>query len=148
MPNLTLSMIDGEPVVEVQIGVTPRRSSQDFVMKGLAVPSPMLVCLLVDTGSSHSMVAKPVLRALGISAAGTSRIHTATGGEVLSEHDVSLLIHGKSPGQGWFVPEVFVSAANDDAFSGSPYVGLIGRDVLGQGLMIYNGRNAHLTLAY
>jgi hypothetical protein len=148
MPNLTLSLANGEPIVDVQISATALYANATLRLRGLPAPRPIDERFLIDTGASHSLIAAGALKPMGLPHSGSVVANTAIGSRRLPKYDVSLLIKGTSAGQGWQLAAISMTAADDAAFAGKPYRGLIGRDVLNLGLMIYNGRNDHLTLAY
>jgi len=148
MPHLTLTTSPGAgPILDVLIGVSePLRK----IMKtqGAAVPKPVSIRVLLDTGASGTCVDLATLSALGLVPTGTALIHTVstTGTPVPAAlYDVSLaLVH---PGQQfvrWFdaVPVMGASLAAQGI------QGLVGRDILAQCLLVYDGQAGTFTLAF
>ena len=75
-------------------------------------------------------------------------VHTpSTGGAAVPflQYDVMLVILGAAQGQAWIIQALPVI---ESALSHQGIQGLIGRDVLDRGLLIYNGGAAQFTLAY
>lgn len=48
----------------------------------------------------------------------------------------------------WIHDPIEVATHSNNPFDGLPYGGVIGRDVLDRGVLIYDGINGHCTLAY
>jgi hypothetical protein len=87
---------------------------------------------------------------MGLQPTGVAMVHTpSTAGNPapMYLYDVMLYIPGHSPGSndGWFIESLPVTANH---FAGTGIDGLIGRDVLDLGIMIYNGTAGQFTLAY
>lgn len=48
----------------------------------------------------------------------------------------------------WVHDPLLIASRSNNPFGDLPYDGVIGRDVLDRGVLIYDGINAHCTLAY
>lgn len=65
-----------------------------------------------------------------------------------SKYMVSLLIMCAQPGRSFQVQSLNVTAPNQQPFVGAGYAGLLGRDVLNLGLLMYDGNGAHFALSF
>ena len=146
MPILTYPIgLDG-PVVPILIYVShPRQKAMQKA--GIAPPPPATARALLDTGASCTAVDPTIIQKLGLSPTGSTRIVTPSTGStphVCDQYDVALAfvigqnIHGISP-------TIAVVESNLDH---QGIQALIGRDVLQQGMMIFNGKDASVTLAF
>ncbi|MCF8211241.1 MAG: aspartyl protease family protein [Rhodoferax sp.] len=147
MPSITVSNGAAGPTLNVLIG--PSEPLQKVLEEaGLPVPSPVSGVFLVDTGASHTVVDQRLIQPLGLSPTGTVLCHTpSTAGNAVPMYQYDLLIYIPSNSQtlGWYLDAVPVMAGS---FEGQAIDGLIGRDILDRGLLVYNGQNGHFTLAY
>lgn len=147
MPCLTLSTSPAGPTVAVAIAPsTPL--SQALAAVGVNPPQPQVGTFLVDTGASHTVVDSKLIANLAISPTGAVMVHTpSTAGSavLMPQYDLMLFVPGMGGAAGWLLDGLQVTAAILD---GQPIDGLIGRDVLDRGVLIYNGQAAHFTLAY
>lgn len=145
MPHITLSLSSSGPVVQVAIGVSlPRRDA--LVKASKVVPEEVMANLLVDTGASHSCLDKTILAPLGLSATGVIQVHTPSTGkkaQQFRQYDVAVLLYHEDNSRLLAtvpVTEVDLSAQGID--------GLLGRDILSQCLMVYDGRAGTFCLAF
>lgn len=124
---------------------TPRR--QALLAAGQPVPDPMIVRLLVDTGASGTCIDQTHLVKLGIAPSGYVMVHTPTtaGTPVKrNQYDVDIgIIFGH--GSYHFVDTLPVV---ESSVSCQGIDGLLGRDVLSQGILIYNGAADSYTLSF
>ena len=94
---------------------------------------------LVDTGAGHTCVDRAVAQEIGLPIVDTGRMSSATHhGEVVPIFAAQLDIHGVT---GAGVPRAFGVNIRQ-----SGIIALIGRDVLGSMVMIYNGPGGGFTL--
>lgn len=111
------------------------------------IPEPRPVRLLVDTGASMTKIAEWVLHALGLLPVSTVVEHAAfsPGRPVEREVDsVQLFMAGAANGVLAWDLQV-TSSAGLEALGVD---GLLGRDILDQCLLIYNGPESHFSLAF
>lgn len=146
MPSVSLQILPLGPVIDVHIGVSgPRREA--LVQASQSVP-PYVPCrLLIDTGASSTCVDPWIVQKLNLSPSGMVSIHTpstnANSVHSCQQYDVSLLI-----------PHIAISRI----FTAIPVIesnlvhqgidGLLGRDVLSQCLLVYNGELGIYTLSF
>src|SRR5437016_3015750 len=99
MPVVSQDLSDLGAVIDLLVGVSaPRREKLERV--GFAVPEPVRIRALIDTGSHVTGFDPSVFQALDITSIGFFRVRTASTGEaphVAEEFQVSLsLVHGHS----------------------------------------------------
>ena len=115
-----------------------------------AIPRPVQIVALVDTGASCTCVDPSVLTGLQLTATGPITMNTpSTGGipHTAFQFDVSLIIPGGLPGHPSLIfPNIAVASA--ELVTQQGFHALIGRDVLGQCILAYNGSTRTFTLAY
>jgi hypothetical protein len=145
VPSFTIEAADlwnEGPLVDVSLGPTGAlRGALDEA--GQAVPTPVAVQLLVDTGASHSCVAAGVLGPLGLHPVGAIAINTP------SSHGVPCALYAVRltlPYGGYL--DMSVIEAPSDGMVGQTVKGLLGRDVLQHGLLIYLGQRGQFTLSF
>jgi len=147
MPGITVTNSAAGPTLNVLIGPSIPLQ-QALQAAGMVPPPPVAGLFLVDTGASHTVVDGNLIRPLCLSPTGTVMIHTpSTGGNAVPMYQFDLMIYvpGASPGVGWLIDALPVTASS---FDGQSIDGLIGRDILDRGLLVYNGSAGHFTLAY
>jgi hypothetical protein len=116
---------------------------------GVALPQPTSGLFLVDTGASQTVIDTALLSPLGLVPTGSVPIHTPSTGTTpqnCNQYDVMLLVPPQSAGQMAWVVEAMPAIESD--FSAQSIHGLIGRDLLGAAVLVYNGPAGHFTLAY
>ena len=141
MPILSLRLDHaGRPTVDLYVGVSTAEA--EFRPSCPAV----LVRALVDTGASKTNIVRWVFDRLGISPVSQVLIHTASTGSTPSLADVyavEISLGGEKAGL--LAADLDVVAAEE--LSGSGVEALLGRDILGRGLLIYDGLEGRFTLA-
>jgi len=145
MPHLTLQLTTGGPIVDILVGVSQPRQAA-IQRAGLSVPQPIQIRALLDTGASCTCVDPSVLNKLGLAPTGIAPMHTPSTGSqahVASQYDVSLiLMHPMLTFTIHAAPVVEAQLAIQGI------QGLIGRDVLSNCLLIYDGRAGLFTWAF
>ncbi|MBM4177238.1 aspartyl protease family protein [Candidatus Gribaldobacteria bacterium] len=147
MPSLTTRLADLQrlgPIIEVM--VIPSRALREAILKDKkqipGEPQSVRLTMLIDTGASVSAIKKGVAQKLNLEPHGITRIATPSHKEFECPlYDVDLLF-----------PNHKIAVANitaiESEFEGQAIDGLIGRDVLKNGLMIYSGYDNSFTLAF
>jgi hypothetical protein len=139
------------PVLSAYIGVSLARFAA-LTEDGQEPPLPILVRALIDTGASCTCVEPSVLEALELTSKGqvpTYTPSTGTSPHQCDQYDISLLIPGATAITTPFNrPNLFVIAAAKDSLHPHGIQALIGRDVLEDCLLQYNGATVSFTLAY
>lgn len=130
----------GRPTIELYVG---RPSAE----ADLRPPCPsILVRALVDTGASTTNIEHGVFDRLGLSPVGQMFVHTASTGRdpiLANRYAVDLSLGGEETGI--LATDLEVFAVED--LSGSGVEALLGRDILGRGLLIFDGLERRFTLA-
>jgi hypothetical protein len=145
MPHLTLTIGSDGPTIDLAV-TADRAWQRRLVSQGSPVPPPITVRALIDVGSGLSVVHPEVLHRLGLQATGSARIRRPGPGSELylaALFDVQLSIGGIGPGAHWISTRA-VGAVPSTA----TILTLIGRDVLEQCTLFYNGPRRELTLSY
>lgn len=132
------------------VGVAGSQARREaLIASSQQVPPAASVRALVDTGASCTCVDPAVLKALSLSARGSASVHTPSTGpapHMADEYDVSLIV----PGAGIHHVPLTIDAvpviAADLAIQGIHAI--IGRDVLQDCILIYNGAVGEFTLAF
>ncbi len=145
MPILNYTLTPDGPIVLAQIGVS-RPRAQALQIAKQAVPSPVQIQMLVDTGASSTCVEAGVLASLGLPPAGQILMHSAsTGGTPVAanQFDISLaIVHPTLSFQIWAMPVI-----ECQPLSGT-IQGLLGRDVLSHCMLVYQGQTNAFSLAF
>lgn len=144
MPLLTTrvpALATSGPIIEVQIA--PSQALRKVLEEQKhQIPQPIKKIMLIDTGASASAIKTGIARDLNLTAHGTITISTASHREVVCPvYDVDLIF----PIQRVVVPNIRVF---ETTFEGQPIDGLIGRDILGRGILIYTGYDNSFTLGF
>ena len=137
VPSLHLS----GPTIEVLI--TPSSALRKILEEGKkAVPQPVKKIMLIDTGASASAIKVGIAKDLNLKPHGTINIATASHHNVVCPtYDVDIVFKLHKV----VVQNVHVFESN---FEGQTIDGLIGRDILNQGMLIYTGYDNSFTLGF
>lgn len=130
------------PVIEVTVGLTGAAQAA-LAGGGGVIPPPVTASVLVDTGASHSLVAQGVLTTLGLHPVSSININTP------SSHQVACPLYAVrlTLPRGEFL-DTSVIEAPPNGLAGQNIDGLIGRDVLRYGILIYLGEKQQFTLSF
>jgi len=115
---------------------------------GIAIPPPVIVRCLIDTGASGTCVDTSVIAKLGLLPSGTVNVHTPSTGAtpcVKNQFDVGIGIvmdNGQIHLPGMIIPVI------ESDLKSQGIEALLGRNILEQGILIYDGRRRLLTLAF
>lgn len=128
----------------------PTALAQLLDKQNLAVPAPVAGLGLIDTGASSTCIHEPVLTQLGLNPIGTTTSRTAAGIAIQRLYPVRI----EFPGEG--IDREFNSVAGVD-LSGQTVslstgeqqiIALIGRDMMRNWVLIYNGPIGVVTIAF
>jgi hypothetical protein len=147
MSILTLPLEPNGPIITVGFVVSAPREAA-LKKAGQQVPAPVIVRCLVDTGASGTCVDPTVIAKLQIPPSGTVPIHTPSTGVTpveCNQFDVGIGIV-MDDGE-IHLPGMVVPVIESDLKSLGIHA-LLGRDILAQSVLIYDGRRRFLTLAF
>ena len=135
------------PLINVIIAPS-RPRVQALVAAGLHVPTPVSINLLVDTGASLTSIDDRHIQALGLSPTGTTLMHTpSTGATPVSVplYDIELAITGHAGAGVHALPSMPVMGCS---FGAQGIDGLLGRDLLARGRLIYSGLDNIVMISF
>jgi predicted aspartyl protease len=147
MSILTLPLEPSGAIITVGFLVSSPRQAA-LKKAGLPVPPPVVVKCLVDTGASGTCVDPMVIQQLQIPPSGTVSIHTPSTGAtpcICNQFDVGIGIimdNGEVHLPGMIIPVI------ESDLKAQGIQALLGRDILEQAVLIYDGRRRLLTLAF
>jgi len=148
MPSINVNIAADGPLLIVHIGVSVPRLAA-LTAAGLPVPPVAPGTFLIDTGASCTCVDPGLLAGLGLQPTGRVLISTpSTAGQPhhCEQFDVSIFIPAVAPAvSGHVVPAIPIVATH---LKSQGIDGLIGRDVLKDCTLIYNGTSGMFSLAY
>lgn len=111
-------------------------------------PPPIPTRGLIDTGASCTTVSPRIVRELGLTPTGTTWIRTPSTGatpHACNQYDVTVILLLQPPEI--HVASVILPVIETD-FEEQGFEILIGRDVLSKGIVIYNGPDLTVSLAF
>jgi hypothetical protein len=147
MPFITLPISSGGALVDVHIGVS-RLREEVLHASGLPVPAKVPCRALIDTGASGSCIDSSIVKSLGLVPTGTATMLTPTtgaGGTDLNQYDVSIST---------LYPHLYTNirfgnvAVIEADIACQGIFAIIGRDLLGNALLVYDGQSGNFTLAF
>jgi hypothetical protein len=145
MPHQTLPLQAEGPLIEVLVGVTP---SQAHTLRsaGQAVPAPLRLRGVLDTAASQTCIDLQCVSALALVPAGQASMLTPAPTSALQTYDLYdvdlTLLH---PRLNWARASLAVVAAD---LLPQGFEVLVGRDVLKDCLLIYDGPADTFTLGF
>lgn len=149
MPHLAIPLSPAGAIVVAFAGVSHSRRIA-LEASGQPVPQPVQLRALIDTGASCTCVDTAVLAPLQLSPTGQTTISTPSTGQqpaAMDQFDVLLAIPGPTAGSLPLIfPTIPIVALRD--FANPAYDALIGRDILGECILHYNGATGLFELAY
>lgn len=147
MPSITVGNSQAGPILNILIGPSIQLQ-QVLAAAGAPVPAPINGVFLVDTGASLTVVDASIIAPLRLNPTGTVMCHTPSTAGIavpMYQYDLMIFMPGAVHNQGWLIDSIPVTASS---FAGQAIDGLIGRDIIDRGLLVYNGHAGHFTLAY
>ena len=145
MPHFTLQITPEGPVISLLIGASAPRVAA-LEKAGVAVPTPVVVRCLIDTGASSTCLDTSAIASLQLSPTGTITISTPSTGKTPHEcetFDVGLMFYHEVSSR--YLGTVPIVATD---FSTQPIDGLLGRDVLASCLFVYDGAARIFSIAF
>lgn len=147
MPTITLQITPDGPLCDAFVGVSQARRDA-LTAAGQTVPNVVRVRALIDTGASCTCVDPSALRSLGLTPTGSVPVNTPTTGATplnRDQYDISLQIPH---------PQLYpllrntIAVVEAELFLIQGFHVLIGRDVLGDCVLVYHGDAEFYSLSY
>ena len=148
MPHFTITLTQGAPIINLIVMVSAARRAA-LVAANTPVPAPQTIRGLVDTGASNTCIDPSVFQALQLQPTGSVPMHTPTTAGVpvpADTYDVGIVIPSTPTSPPFHRPNMQVSAT--DLLGAQGFHALVGRDILSQWILTYNGSMQLLTMAY
>jgi hypothetical protein len=145
MPHITFTVEPDGVIIRVVVGVTGARTAA-LLAAGQVPPRPVLLRGVIDTGTDVTAVASAALQQLGLVRVRRLSSHTAGGTIIANIFELSLTV----PPWGHLTAALLVFDHLEvmELVQAPPNIDvLVGRDVLAQALMVYDGRRGECTLA-
>ena len=146
MPHFTVSLDARGPVLNAGVSVTDARRTA-LIAANQTEPQMQHVRALVDTGASFTQIDPQVLNALGLTPTGTIEIvtpSTGSGTHTVETYDVDFRIGAGPSDSPLLIENLRVGAC--ELFLQQGIHALIGRDILAQCVLIYNGEAEFFSL--
>jgi hypothetical protein len=132
------------PIIDLSFMVTRARENA-LRAAGNAVPAPIAARFLIDTGASATNVCQSVIQQLGLTPTGQVNVLTPSTGATpvpMPQYDARI-VFAFSELQ-YTVDAVPVTCTD---FTAQGIHGLLGRDILARGLLVYHGDAGFCTLS-
>jgi len=142
MPSFTITSPDLQyvgPILEIQLAISKDLATV-LTSKGTPIPNPIKAIAMIDTGATSSVINPDIVKALGISPTGTTKINTPSDcGVDCNQYNLSFV----------FPNGVILESSDvvEAPLTGQPIQCLLGRDLLRHGVLIYNGYMQQITLS-
>lgn len=149
MPGVNLQITPQGPLIQVYVGASEPRIKA-LLAAGQTAPSLVLANFLIDTGATGTCVDPSILASLSLTPTGVTAVHTpSTAGVPVNQRtfDVQLVIPCPAPVGGGMHRRFSAVPVLECPLQGQGIDGLIGRDILASGVLIYNGMTGQYTLA-
>lgn len=147
MPHFTLQFQAGGPQLQLYVGVSQPRGIA-LQQAGQSIPPLRLIRGLVDTGASNTAIDPTIIEGLGIQPTGSMAIVTPTTGPTpvqVNTYDVGIVIPLRGPGQ---THTIFALQVFESSLTVQGIQALIGRDILRNCLLVYDGPGNIFSLAF
>jgi hypothetical protein len=147
MPVVTVQVSNLQavgPVIDVQIGPGVR-AIQEMQRAGVAVPLPLRISALIDTGASQSVIRSGLPQSLGLFPVGTQLINTPSSHNFSCDRYFLRLM--SFPTAGIMVPVTFDALFTEAPLKGQNIQCLLGRDFLARAVFTYIGPTNSFVLS-
>lgn len=152
MPHFTTTLQQGQPIVNMFVGVSVARA-QALATANQTVPPIQTVRALVDTGASGTCIDPLVFAALQLQPTGMTPMLTPSTGNTpvdTETYDVSIIIPGAVTAGVQDPPLVMqnIPVSASHLFVAQGFHVLLGRDILRRCILHYNGAVGLFTISY
>lgn len=147
MPQIVLPVQSNGLLVDVQVGVSAARKAQLW-KRGISIPPPVSATFIIDTGADTTLVNDQIMRTLALTPTDQAKVLTSASvgvPEVYDVFDVELEIINRKGQPSWTLQPLAVLAKH---LPNQGTDGMLGRDVLGLGVLEYDGPRAVFKLMY
>ena len=128
------------PRFEVEVGITNALQTH-LQQKNMPVPNPVKGMGLIDTGAAVSCIDDAIATQLGIKPTGTTNAHGMSGPSVRNLYSARITILAGA--QKWNYDSTRIMGVN---INKQGLIALIGRDLLGKGILVYSGYSGVVEL--
>ena len=140
-PDSAARLATEGPTVPVTIGLTPQLIS--FLRStGLPITMPVAGLGLIDTGAAVCAIDEALIRPLNVPPSGVTTIATPSGVAQHATYPAALSFPGTA------LPDVSFADVIGAPLHGQGIIAIIGRNVLRDFVLIYNGPGGSVSLAY
>lgn len=147
MPTYNPAQIDPQlnktgPRIQVEIGI-PEALARIYAEQNKPIPNPVTGFALVDTGASITAVDVSAVTSLNITPVAFTEVHTpSTETPVIQAlYPVSFSFVGSG------LPPLQYNSVLGSPLAAQGIIALIGRDILANCILIYNGKLGHFSLS-
>lgn len=135
------------PCIPVVIAI-PSALARRFEREDRLIPDPEHGYAMVDTGASMTSVDRRIFERLQLFPVGRTPVTTAGGQQPQSKYPGRLSFPGTPLPERDFVELLGADLSGLRADSGKSIIALVGRDILKDMVLVYDGKHATVTLAY
>jgi hypothetical protein len=134
------------PIVQVQIEV-PTALADSFRRSNQPIPNPVEGMALIDTGATITAIHAAILLGLGINPMGIANVGTAGGPQKQSTYPAKFSFPGTLLPM-FELQVIGCDLTGQTVLNQRPLIGLIGRDVLSNAVLVYNGSCGMFSLSF
>lgn len=134
------------PIIPVEVSM-PSALEEWCVKHNYPVPAPIPGYALIDTGASISGIHEPILEQLSITPIDSIPLGTPGGNGRAFVYPTRVSFPALNV-EGYTISRVAGTQTDWTTAGGKRVIMLLGRDLLGQFIMIYNGKFNQMTLAF
>jgi hypothetical protein len=146
MPHFVLNHGPLGPLIDIYLTASAQRIAV-LNAAGTTPPQPVLAKALVDTGASHTSFDTSIVAQLNVSPTGiVSVITPSTGATPCEMFSYDLGFHIPFPTGQFWSKGLWVATAADLLHQG--FGVLLGRDLLSEGMLLYDGKHGTFTLGF
>lgn len=148
MPHFTRVVEANGPILNVFLTVSDARLTA-LTKLGTSIPNGQAATALLDTGASCTCVDPSIIKALGLTPTGQTSLLTPStkqGPVAADQYDCGVIIYGQTAENPYIIRNLPVLEA--PLLQQQGFHALIGRDVLANCVLIYNGVIKTYTLAF
>lgn len=134
-------------LVDVNVGLSAARRAALY-KQGVSCPPAIQTTLIIDTGADSTMIDEGLARGLQLTPTGQARVLTSQSRgvpEPCDVYDIELEVINRTGNPSWRIQPLQVLAR---PLHNQSMGGMLGRDVLSLGVLIFDGPRKQFTLVY